>query len=118
VISLPVGEKAHFERSRTVTYDVGFDLSSRLGLSTKATILALKSEVRHRVEAKLKATFQESKTKRQGFEVDGDKVRKVRVTWVDRYRSGTATMNVNGAKYVLPFRFPVGTDLVVEEVKD
>jgi hypothetical protein len=79
VITLPAGVKAQFERSRTVSYDVGFDPSSRLELSTKATILALKSEVRHRVEAKLKAAFQESETKKQGFEVGGGKVRKVRV---------------------------------------
>src|SRR5262245_23309763 len=86
--------------------DGGLLSDDRLELSTKATILAPRSEVRRRVESKLRATFRESETRKRGFEVDGGKVRKVRVVWVDRYRAGTATLNVNGTEHVLPFRFP------------
>ena len=102
-----------FERSimGRVTGGVEAGVRGTVGLEGFAS---LSGEIKTRVETSLGITIGEKKSITESFTLDGTKVKKVNVVWVERYRQGIATLSDGKT---VPFSVRVGLRLKIEKVK-
>lgn len=110
VETLP-GIKRIIKRSRTIEHGVFVTETNGLEGSLKAEMPLVSAEIKGKVEKALGETSKQSETVEQTIEVDGNALPKVKLTWVEKYRVGTATTMVNGVEKKLPFEFRENIEL-------
>src|SRR5262249_13385893 len=122
-VDAPPGVVTEFKKSRTITREVHYSTKIGLGAETEAklagALLAVKGElagrVRGSIEKEMGEKFTDSETREQTVRIDGDKLPKARILWIDTYRTGTVQVIQDGRTYSVPFQFPVGTKLVIRK---
>ena len=117
------GVKTEFKRSRTIKREV--HLSAKAGAEAEITASLTKNwgvikgeltgKVKASVEVSIGTTLSDSETREQTITIDGDKLPKAKLIWIDVYRTGTVEVTQDGKAYSVPFEFPIGTRLVIRK---
>jgi hypothetical protein len=82
------------------------------GFDIAAVKAELASKVKAHIEAESKEKMTDSETRKQKVTINGDKVQKARIVWVDVFKTGTVTVTKDGISHKVPFEFPFGTKLI------
>lgn len=115
------GVVTEFEKSRTIRREVtlstkdvlGGEVGAAVGLDLRPIKVDLSGKVRKAIERETKETLPDTETRRQKVTIDGDKLPKARLVWVDLFKTGMVEVSKDGKTYKVPFEFPYGTKLVV-----
>lgn len=114
VVKTPPGIKRTVKRTRTVEHAVALTdattLSANGGIDLNVVSIGIKGEI----EKTLSQSFRQSETIEQSIEIDGAVLPAVRLDWVERRRTGTATVTLNGAPVQVPFQFTLDLELRAE----
>src|SRR5262249_10300833 len=113
-IEAEAGVTTTFEKTRKITREVGFSnkitrvgMGDQLGGKLELNLGILKaeasSEIKKAVEKAINETLTDSEEYKQTITIDGSKIRKAKVYWIDVYRTGTVQVTQNGATYSVPF---------------
>jgi hypothetical protein len=108
-----------FVAEHTTEFAIAGAVTAGVEVSTKGTLgtdllASLSAEIKGKLEASLGVTLGQRKTFSQSFTLDGQKLTKVNVIWVERYRQGTVTTS-DGTK--VPFSVRVGARAKFEKAK-
>ncbi len=119
------GITTEFKKKRTISHESTFFTRNSVGkqeeLKFGANWLLYKADlsgsVRSSIESETGAKFSDSDTREQSVTIDGNKIRKVDIIWIDMYRTGTIDVTDQGAPRKVLFEFPLGTRLVIRKVE-
>jgi len=122
VEALP-GVVTEFKKSRTIIREVSYSTKLGLGADVEVKLTgdllavkgALTTKIRGSIEKEHGEKFTNSETREQTVRIDGDKIQKARIVWIDTYRTGTVQVTQDGQTYSIPFQFPLGTKLVIRK---
>jgi hypothetical protein len=122
VEALP-GVVTEFEKSRTITREASFTFKVGAGAEVETKLAADFAVVKGEISTKIKGSIEketgekltDSETRKQSVKIDGDKLQKAKIVWIDVYRTGTIEVTSDGKAYKVPFEFPIGTKLVVQK---
>jgi hypothetical protein len=117
------GVVTEFKKSRTITREATYAL--RMGASAEAqaklaaNLLVVKQDLQLRIKGSIERETGErladSETREQTVRIDGNVVQKAKIVWIDTYKTGTVDVIQDGQVYSVPFRFPIGTKLVIRK---
>lgn len=125
IVTTPVGvvqkfhRYAHFQRSVSVTREavgrLGF--SASLAKSLEETIgVSISGELSASLDYKKMSTASSDELFERFVTIDG-RTPRVKITWVEKYRTGRAEVRLNDLEDELPFEVPCDMELRVEDVK-
>jgi hypothetical protein len=125
IVESEVGGETTYSETRTIKREVSYSVKLGLGTETEAKIganlLAVNAELIGRVKASVEAErsekWSDEITKSVTHKINLDKSPKVKVIWMDIYRTGTVEVLLDGKTHVVPFEFPVATRTVIKAVK-
>jgi hypothetical protein len=120
VEALP-GVITEFKKTRTIVREINLSTTTTAGIeledSVQLDLFALKNDLTGRVKASIERSIGErmsdSETREQSVKIDGDKLQKARIVWIDIFKKGNISVTNKGALVQIPFVFPIGTKLVV-----
>lgn len=117
------GVVTEFTRSRTIKrdliYSTKLDLGAEIETKLAGDLLIAKADLITRVKAGIEAErgekLSDEETRTQTVRIDGDKLPRAQVLWIDVYRAGSIELTHDGKPVKVPFQFPIGTRLVVRK---
>ena len=101
----------------TVKHSVSIQKGVRAGFEVKGTLSVLQTGIKHEIEESTNNTYEESKTSSHEVTIPGNGKR-YKLVWIETYRTGKATVVVEGKEQIVPFEFRDGWDLSTEEIDD
>jgi hypothetical protein len=113
VVETPAGVKRTHKRSRTIERAVSLTDTEGLEASVKAHFGVLSGEIRGQIARSRMTTYKASETIEDGVEIDGEKLPKARLVWIERTVTGKARVFVDGQERSMPFQFREGVQLRV-----
>jgi hypothetical protein len=119
-IRLARGTEKVVEDTMTVEHSLTISNRWKVEADVKAAVngvwASLKVHVRGEIEKSTKKTYKEKTERKRSVTLKGDgSSGKVKVVWVEYYRTGTATLRVDGKEYRVPFEFKDDFDLLTED---
>jgi hypothetical protein len=118
VVETPAGVEQEYELSRTLERSVSFSERVSVEFGGRVDWKILGGDIRRKIESEANQTFRQTETIRRNLKIDGSKTPKVKVVWVGTFRTGRATVSLDGEEKVLPFAFQVGLKPKLSVVKD
>jgi hypothetical protein len=117
------GVMTKFKKSRTIsrqvswstTIGVGAEVEGKLAISLGVVRGELSTKVKGSIEKTIGEKLTDSETREVEVAIDGDKLPKAKIVWIDLYRTGTVEVTQDGKNYKIPFEFPIGTKLIVRK---
>ena len=116
-VTVAQGVKTTLKRSRTVQRMVSITKNEEELRSISGSLSTIKGEIMSKVELTLNQSLSQSDTVERTHEFDGKEGGTYKLTWVEYFREGTATVTVQGASQTIPFRIRVSADLIVQKAK-
>jgi hypothetical protein len=125
IVESEVGGESTYSKTRTIrreiTYSVKIGLSAEAEAKLGASLLAARAELTNKiklaVETELGEKWTEEITETATHKINLDKYPRVKVIWLDVYRTGTVDVTQEGKTCSVPFEFPVATRTVLKAVK-
>jgi hypothetical protein len=116
-VTVVQGVKSTLKRSRTIQHTVNITKNESDYKSISGSLEVIKGEIKSKVEVALSQGLTLSETVERTHEFDGREGGVYKLIWVEYFREGTATVNVQGTTLTIPFKIRVGADLTVEKVR-
>lgn len=111
------GMKTTVRRSRTIQREVIIEKARVDERVFGGGLEIIKGEIRTKTELALKQHLSQSETVERTYEFDGKSPGTYKMTWVEYYREGTATVDVKGSTYTVPFKICIGAELKARKLK-
>lgn len=120
-VAATVTKKVTRTLQREISWSVKGELSTEAAAKFRAGLLLARADFNSRIKASIAAERAAKWTDKIEEEVSLsiplEKNSKVRLIWVDIYRTGTVEASADGKTQLLQFEFPVATKLVVRQIK-
>jgi hypothetical protein len=125
IVESEVGGETTYTKSRTIRREINYSVKIGLDAETEAklgaSILAASAELTGRIKASIAGELGEKWTdeitETAAHKINLDKNPKVKVVWLDIYRTGSVQVAQDGKTFTVPFEFPVATRTVLKAVK-
>jgi hypothetical protein len=116
-ITVEKGVKSTLKRSRTIKHTVTITKNEEDYRSISGSLGTVKGVIQSKVGSTIGQNLNRTDTVERIHEFDGQQSGTYKITWVERYREGTATVAVGGVTHTIPFKICIGADLTVEKIK-
>jgi hypothetical protein len=125
IVEAEEGVVTEFTRRRTITREVSYTVTTALGAEAEARIRGrlavvgadLSTRIKASIETSLGERLTATETREQKVTIDGSKIRKAKVSWVDTYRTGSVQVTDDEKTYSVRFELPIGTKLVIKKIQ-
>jgi hypothetical protein len=125
LVESEVGGETTYSKTRTIRQEISYSVKIGLGAEVEAklgaSILAVRGELTGKIKASVAGELGEKWTAKitetATHKINLDKYPKVKVIWLDVYRTGTVEVTQDGAVYAIPFEFPIATRTILKAVK-
>lgn len=125
IIESDVGGETTYTKTRTIRREISYSVKIGLGAEVEAklggAILGVRGELTGRVKASISGELGEKWTdeitETATHKINLDKNPKVKVIWLDVYRTGTVEVVQDGKMFAVPFEFPIATRTVLKAFK-